>query len=95
MITKSGRVGRVSAFMKEPPISAMGMKGTTARPEVLEPLGDVACAINVCIGKRIKMIRIANGNSQETIGRMLGLKFQKTQKYKRGSNKISVESGTA
>jgi transcriptional regulator with XRE-family HTH domain len=63
----------------------------TGKSQVSEPIDDVARAINECVGKRIKMIRVTNGNSQETLGRVLGLTFQQVQKYERGSNKISAD----
>jgi transcriptional regulator with XRE-family HTH domain len=63
----------------------------TGKPQVTEQLDDVARAVNECVGKRIKMIRVTNGHSQETLGRVLGLTFQQVQKYERGSNKISAD----
>lgn len=61
------------------------------KPQVSEQIDDVARAVNEAVGKRIKMIRVTNGHSQETLGRVLGLTFQQVQKYERGSNKISAD----
>jgi len=61
------------------------------KPQVSEQIDDVARAVNESVGKRIKMIRVTNGHSQETLGRVLGLTFQQVQKYERGSNKISAD----
>ena len=63
----------------------------SGKPQVDEQTDDVAHAINERVGKRIKMIRVTNGHSQETLGRVLGLTFQQVQKYERGSNKISAD----
>src|ERR1700689_3775554 len=63
----------------------------TGKPQVSEQIDDIARAVNESVGKRIKMIRVTNGHSQETLGRVLGLTFQQVQKYERGSNKISAD----
>jgi transcriptional regulator with XRE-family HTH domain len=63
----------------------------TGKPQTAEQTDDIARAVNECVGKRIKMIRVTNGHSQETLGRVLGLTFQQVQKYERGSNKISAD----
>jgi len=52
---------------------------------------DLARILNEAVGRRIKTIRLANGHSQQTLGRVLDLTFQQIQKYERGSNKISAE----
>jgi transcriptional regulator with XRE-family HTH domain len=70
---------------------AAGVNKMTGKPQVSEQLDDIARAVNECVGKRIKMIRVTNGHSQETLGRVLGLTFQQVQKYERGSNKISAD----
>lgn len=57
----------------------------------VEQIDDIARAVNECVGKRIKAIRVTNGHSQETLGKVLGLTFQQVQKYERGSNKISAD----
>jgi transcriptional regulator with XRE-family HTH domain len=61
------------------------------KPQVSEQIDDIARAVNESVGRRIKMIRVTNGHSQETLGRVLGLTFQQVQKYERGSNKISAD----
>src|SRR5271168_315560 len=63
----------------------------TGKPLASEPVDDIARAVNERVGKRIKMIRVTNGHSQESLGRVLGLTFQQVQKYERGSNKISAD----
>jgi transcriptional regulator with XRE-family HTH domain len=63
----------------------------SGKPQAAEQIDDIARAVNECVGKRIKMIRVTNGHSQETLGRVLGLTFQQVQKYERGSNKISAD----
>ncbi|GAB4358400.1 MAG: hypothetical protein Kow00114_10560 [Kiloniellaceae bacterium] len=44
--------------------------------------------IDVCIGSRLRLRRLAMGFSQETLARALGITFQQIQKYERGSNRI-------
>ena len=63
----------------------------SGKAEALEQVDDVARVVNECVGKRIKMIRVTNGHSQETLGKVLNLTFQQVQKYERGSNKISAD----
>src|ERR1700689_3838432 len=63
----------------------------TGKPQVAEQIDDIARAVNESVGKRIKMNRVTNGHSQETLGRVLGLTFQQVQKYERGPRKISAD----
>ena len=51
----------------------------------------VGHAVNGHVGRRIRNLRIVNGESQSALGGVLGLTFQQIQKYERGFNKISVE----
>lgn len=44
--------------------------------------------IDVAIGARLRLRRLAMGFSQETLGRALGITFQQIQKYERGTNRI-------
>ncbi|HVJ55689.1 MAG TPA: helix-turn-helix transcriptional regulator [Aliidongia sp.] len=53
--------------------------------------GAEAPEINFHIGKRLKLLRVTHGESQETLGRSLGLTFQQVQKYERGTNKLSAD----
>ena len=46
--------------------------------------------IDVHIGKKLKMIRIMSGMSQNQIGELVGVTFQQIQKYEKGLNKISA-----
>ena len=48
----------------------------------------MANEIDVHIGKRLREARLANGVSQEALGKALGISFQQVQKYERGSNRI-------
>jgi transcriptional regulator with XRE-family HTH domain len=56
-----------------------------------DPTDEVARALNEAIGKRIKLIRVTNGHSQEALGRVLNITFQQVQKYERGANRISAD----
>jgi transcriptional regulator with XRE-family HTH domain len=53
----------------------------TASPAAPDP-------IDVTIGSRLRLRRLAMGFSQETLGRALGITFQQIQKYERGTNRI-------
>jgi len=44
--------------------------------------------IDVSIGSRLRLRRLAMGFSQETLARSLGITFQQIQKYERGTNRI-------
>jgi transcriptional regulator with XRE-family HTH domain len=44
--------------------------------------------IDICIGSRLRLRRLAMGFSQETLAQALGVTFQQIQKYERGSNRI-------
>lgn len=44
--------------------------------------------IDVAIGARLRLRRLAMGFSQETLARSLGITFQQIQKYERGTNRI-------
>jgi transcriptional regulator with XRE-family HTH domain len=44
--------------------------------------------IDVSIGSRLRLRRLAMGFSQETLARALGITFQQIQKYERGTNRI-------
>ncbi|HEY9536932.1 MAG TPA: helix-turn-helix transcriptional regulator [Kiloniellaceae bacterium] len=44
--------------------------------------------IDVAIGSRLRLRRLAMGFSQETLARALGITFQQIQKYERGTNRI-------
>jgi len=68
-----------------------GSSKMSGKPQAAEQIDDIARAVNESVGKRIKMIRVTNGHSQETLGKVLGLTFQQVQKYERGSNKISAD----
>ena len=52
-----------------------------ASPAVPDP-------IDVSIGARLRLRRLAMGFSQETLARSLGITFQQIQKYERGTNRI-------
>lgn len=44
--------------------------------------------IDLAIGSRLRLRRLAMGFSQETLARSLGITFQQIQKYERGTNRI-------
>lgn len=44
--------------------------------------------IDISIGTRLRLRRLAMGFSQETLARALGITFQQIQKYERGTNRI-------
>ena len=48
--------------------------------------------IDVFIGQRLKMRRLALGLSQSKLGSYLGITFQQIQKYEKGTNRISAKT---
>lgn len=44
--------------------------------------------IDIAIGTRLRLRRLALGLSQETLARALGVTFQQIQKYERGTNRV-------
>jgi transcriptional regulator with XRE-family HTH domain len=46
--------------------------------------------IDIHVGSRMRMRRIALGMSQEKLAKALGLTFQQVQKYEKGANRISA-----
>ena len=47
-------------------------------------------AIDVHVGRRIRLRRTLLGMSQEKLGEALNITFQQVQKYERGSNRVSA-----
>ena len=47
-------------------------------------------AIDVHVGRRVRLRRTLLGMSQEQLGEALNITFQQVQKYERGSNRISA-----
>lgn len=47
-------------------------------------------AIDVHVGRRVRLRRTLLGMSQEQLGESLNITFQQVQKYERGSNRISA-----
>jgi transcriptional regulator with XRE-family HTH domain len=47
-------------------------------------------AIDVHVGRRVRLRRTLLGMSQEQLGEALSITFQQVQKYERGSNRISA-----
>ncbi len=45
--------------------------------------------VDVHVGGRVKLRRMAKGISQDTLGKAMGLTFQQIQKYEKGVNRIS------
>ena len=46
--------------------------------------------VDIHVGSRVKLRRMALGVSQDTLGKSMGLTFQQIQKYERGTNRISA-----
>lgn len=46
--------------------------------------------IDVHVGKRLRLRRLALGYSQQTLAKMMDLTFQQIQKYEKGTNRISA-----
>ncbi|MEO3429069.1 helix-turn-helix domain-containing protein [Pelagibius sp. CAU 1746] len=57
----------------------------TGKPRPSSPTPD---PIDIAIGSRLRLRRLAMGFSQETLARALGITFQQIQKYERGTNRI-------
>ena len=60
----------------------------------LQEVGDRAASagpepIDLLVGLAVRRARKAQGISQETLGRGIGLTFQQVQKYERGTNRVS------
>ena len=47
-------------------------------------------AVDLHVGKRVRLRRTLLGMSQEQIGASLNITFQQVQKYERGANRISA-----
>ena len=47
-------------------------------------------AVDVHVGKRIRLRRTLLGMSQEQLGAFLNITFQQVQKYERGANRVSA-----
>jgi transcriptional regulator with XRE-family HTH domain len=47
-------------------------------------------AIDVHIGHRVRMLRIAKGMNQTTVASALGISFQQIQKYENGRNRVGA-----
>ena len=47
-------------------------------------------AVDVHVGKRVRLRRTLLGMSQEQLGSFLNITFQQVQKYERGANRISA-----
>ena len=47
-------------------------------------------AIDMHVGKRVRLWRTSLGMSQEQLGTELNITFQQVQKYERGANRVSA-----
>ena len=47
-------------------------------------------AVDVHVGKRVRLLRTLLGMSQEQLGAALDITFQQVQKYERGANRVSA-----
>lgn len=54
------------------------------------PKTDKAHPVDVHVGSRLKLRRMALGISQDMLGKSMGLTFQQIQKYEKGVNRISA-----
>lgn len=48
-------------------------------------------ALTLHVGRQVKHLRVASGESQSELGAILGLTFQQIQKYEKGQNAVSIE----
>ena len=48
--------------------------------------------IEVAIGARLKMLRLAAGMTQAALGEAIGITFQQIQKYERGQDRIAAST---
>lgn len=63
----------------------------TSEPTVTTDLPKRASTdVDIEIGARIRMARVAAGMSQEALGDKVNLTFQQIQKYEKGVNRVSV-----
>lgn len=46
-------------------------------------------AVDIAVGQRIRIARVAKNMSQETLADALGLSFQQVQKYEKGTNRVA------
>lgn len=60
----------------------------TTLPKI--PAPETPDPIDVEVGRRIKLRRVAAGVTQTDLASHLGMSFQQVQKYERGANRISV-----
>lgn len=56
--------------------------------QLASPAAPAPDPIDVSIGSRLRLRRLAMGFSQETLARALGITFQQIQKYERGTNRV-------
>ena len=45
--------------------------------------------VDIIVGKRVRLRRVATGMSQQELAATLGISFQQVQKYESGTNRIS------
>lgn len=50
--------------------------------------GSRISAVDIHVGRRVKMARLAAGLSQEKLADALGISFQQVQKYENGTNRV-------
>ena len=50
--------------------------------------GSRISAVDIHVGRRVKMARLAAGISQEKLAGALGISFQQIQKYENGTNRV-------
>src|SRR5438132_520204 len=47
--------------------------------------------IDIEVGQRIRIQRLASGMSQTDLGEQIGVTFQQVQKYEKGANRVGAE----
>jgi transcriptional regulator with XRE-family HTH domain len=50
--------------------------------------GSRISAVDIHVGRRVKMARLTSGISQEKLATALGVSFQQVQKYENGTNRV-------
>lgn len=47
---------------------------------------------DLCLGRVLRRLRLANGMTQETLGELIDLSYQQIQKYEIGANRIAFST---
>jgi transcriptional regulator with XRE-family HTH domain len=68
-------------MMDQPPSEAQASRPFKRTPE-----------IEVAIGARLKILRLAAGLSQNALGEAIGITFQQIQKYEKGQDRVAAST---